>query len=78
MLNLELYIDIIYLRVKREHKPRRKKMTKAQKKDKFEVCRTGPGSLTGQKFTSLTEALRFAGHLLREGTACSIRPLKIR
>jgi hypothetical protein len=47
-----------------------------KKTPKFEVNKTGPGSLGGSKFTSATEALAFARHLIQQGYEVRITPLQ--
>lgn len=42
---------------------------------KYQVSRTGPGSGSGAKFYSLTEALAYARHVLKEGASVVIEPI---
>ena len=45
---------------------------KRTKVDKYMVTGIGPGPATGPKFTSATEALRFAAYLLKNGESAQI------
>ena len=51
-------------------------MTRPAKEPKYEVNKTGPGSLRGAKFTSLTEAMAYARHILDYENEVRITKLK--
>lgn len=46
-------------------------MRKPRKK-KYRVSKLGPGSFGGPEFSSLTEALALARHMLNQGQSCQI------